>query len=237
MDISKIFMSAVSPNVCLGCGEVIGDDKDLCFYCHEMIQKTADSKYCFKCGNEKANCQCTKSVRFFRGVAAPFYNEGLAREIMYDLKFSHKEFAAKFFAENIALAIKQYFYEVKFDVVVFVPLHPINKMRRGYNQSELIARKLAELLNLPVASKVLSCKLKLKPQHETPFEKRSENVKDKYRHNHSLKGKTVLLIDDIKTTGATLNECAKELMRAGASEVYCATGLVTPKKKTQERKK
>lgn len=237
MDISKIFISALSPKVCLGCGEIIDENEDLCFYCHEMISKTADSNYCVKCGNNRNNCRCSKDVLFFKGIASPFYNEGIAREIMYSYKFSHKEYIAEFFANQIVLSIKQYYYDTDFDVICFVPLFTFNKLRRGYNQSELIARHIGKLLNIPVAPKALGCKFKRKPQHETLIDKRSENVKDKYYSNHSLRGKRVLLIDDIKTTGATLNECAKSLLGAGADSVYCATGLVTPKKKKEERKK
>ena len=231
MGISKVLISAVSPKVCLGCGEIINENDDLCFYCHEMLSKTADSKYCSKCGNNKANCRCTKDVLFFKGIASPFYNEGIAREIMYSYKFSHREYVAEFFARQIVLSIKQNFYDTGFEVVCFVPLFFLNRLRRGYNQSELIARHVGKLLNIPVASKALGCKFKSKPQHEMLINERSENVKDKYYSKHSLRGKRVLLIDDIKTTGATLNECAKALMGAGADSVYCATGLVTPKKK------
>lgn len=236
MDISEMLINAVSPNVCLGCGEIVCETEHLCFYCHELISKTADSNYCVKCGNDKKNCKCTKNVWFYKGVAAPYYNEGLAREIMYRYKFSRQEYIAEFFAKQIALAVKQYYFDLSFDILCYVPLYFTNKLRRGYNQSELIAKELGKLLNVPVASKALKCKRRSSLQHETPIEKRVENVKDKYSCNYNLRGKRVLLIDDIKTTGATLNECAKELMRAGADCVYCATGLVTPKK-SQERKK
>lgn len=236
MGISKMLINAVSPNVCLGCGEIIGDNEHLCFYCHELMSKTADSKYCIKCGNNKKNCKCTKNVWFYKGVAAPYYNEGLAREIMYRYKFSKQEYIAKFFAKQIALAVRQYYFDLSFDVVCYVPLYFTNKLKRGYNQSELIAREFGKLLNLPVAHNALKCKRRSSLQHETPIEMRVENVKDKYSYNCTLRGKRVLLIDDIKTTGATLNECAKVLMRAGADSVHCATGLVTPKEKKEERK-
>ena len=136
-----------------------------------------------------------------------------------------------FFVERMSLFIKQGFSDVDFDIITYVPLHSLRKFQRGYNQSYLLARKISEILNIPLADNILGAKFRFKTQHSTSLKLRFDNVKNKYFCKYKLNGKTVLLVDDIKTTGATLNECAKQLMISGANKVYCVTGLITDKKK------
>ena len=170
-------------------------------------------------------------VYHFNGCVAPFYNEGIAQKAMYEFKFRKKEYIASFFAEQMALFVKQCFPEIEFDLVTFVPMHFLKRISRGYNQSFLLAEKISKILNIPLVYSLLGAKFKWKTQHSMAFKERFKNVKDKYYCKEKIEGKTVLLVDDIKTTGATLDECAKQLMVCGANKVYCITGLMTYKKK------
>ena len=94
----------------------------------------------------------------------------------------------------------------------------------------LLMSRIAKLLNLPFYDNILGFRKRKKLQHKIPFNERFKNIKDVYYVKTPLKNKTVLLVDDIKTTGATLSECAKELLAAGSNRVYCVTGLITERK-------
>lgn len=219
------------PKHCAGCGELLDTSDDFCDYCFEMLSKTDCDSLCEKCGCGKKECQCKYHVFHFSAAAAPYYNEGPAKKAMYDFKFRGKLYFAEFFAEKMALTVINKFHSIKFDAIAYVPIPLKRELKRGYNQSRELAIRIAKILELPLAEKAIGCNEKKQIQHETDFKYRFENVKGKYYPNISLKGKTVLLVDDIKTTGATLDECTKALLKAGALEVYCITGLITKRKK------
>lgn len=227
MNIFKVVITALFPNTCAGCGAVLSEEEFLCDYCYEMLDRTAKDKLCFKCGLPKKKCDCSKYIFRFDGCTAPFYNNGTARKAMYAFKFRRKERFGEFFARQMALCVKQAFCDVKFDIIGYVPMLKRNEHRRGYNQSKVLARALSEILGIPVAENLLGCKGKEYTQHELPHKMRFNNVKDRYYCNFSVNGKNILLVDDIKTTGATLDECAKQLLKSGADRVYCVTGLIT----------
>lgn len=238
MRLFKIITSALFPNVCVACGEIIPEGEHLCEYCTEMAEKLDFTKACRRCGMPKNECMCSKRVFHFNGCAAPFYNTGVTRDAMYSFKFARKEYISKFFAERMALTVKSCYSDINFDVVTFVPMSFSKKLRRGFNQSELLAKRLSKILKLPLCDDLLLCGKNTAVQHKLGFDERFKNTKGKFNANtnYKLNGKTVLLVDDIKTTGATLDECSKQLLLLGADEVYCITGLMTAKNKKKEGK-
>lgn len=223
----KNIISAFFPNTCASCKTIINEDEFLCDYCYSMLEAPQGENICIKCGSEKSFCECKKRKFYFDFVASPYYNITVAKSAMYSLKFGRNIPVSRFFAERMSILIKQRFFDDKFDFITFVPMTPSSKRARGFNQSELLAKLIAEILELEFRSDLLYSCRKKRPQHKTPLQKRFLNVKDSYKSNASIKGKTILLIDDIKTTGATLNECAKALKKAGANKVYCITGLIS----------
>jgi len=227
----KILLSVLFPSTCASCGEIIDDGECFCDYCFEMLDNCHSDKLCIKCGLTKKSCDCKRRVFYFNGCVAPFFNNGTAKEAMYAFKFRKKEYVSEFFASQMALFVKQCFSDIEFDLITFVPLHKLRELRRGYNQSYLLAKRISEILDIPLYQDILGAKFKRRSQHRTVLKNRYENVKDKYYCKRNVNGKIILLVDDIKTTGATLNECSKELMRFGANKVYCITGLITDNKK------
>ncbi|MGI6279283.1 MAG: ComF family protein [Acutalibacteraceae bacterium] len=235
--ILKSVLNAFFPNRCYGCNAIIPFDEGFCDYCSEELPKTARDSLCEICCCPKPKCQCSYHVFHFSGMAAPFYNENPAKRAMYSLKFNKRLYIADFFARQMALCVKTRFYDVCFDTVVCVPMPAKRQLKRGYNQSRELALRIAKILNIPFAENALGCDSTKKTQHTVSFKERFQNVKGKYFANFSLSGRTVLLVDDIKTTGATLNECAKQLLAAGADRVYCVTGLVTRYEEKDKLKK
>lgn len=238
MRIFNAIVSALYPNACVGCGTIIPEGENLCEYCTEMAEKVDFTKYCRRCGRLKKECICSQRVFHFSGCAAPFYNSGVTQNAMYSLKFARKEYIAKFFAERMAITVKTCYSDIDFDVITFVPMSLRKKLKRGFNQSELLAKRLSKILNLPLYDNLLLVGKKSAVQHKLNIDERFKNTKGKFKANkkYNLNGKTVLLVDDIITTGATLDECAKQLLLLGADEVYCISGLMTAKNKKKEGK-
>ncbi len=227
----KSIITALFPNTCASCGAVIDEEEFLCDYCMCMLEQSGKDKLCIKCGLPQNECRCKYDIYSFDGVIAPFYRDTTAKTAMYEFKFRKNERIARYFAERMALTVKQYYDDIKFDVVCCVPMSRRAVNSRGYNQSALVAEELAKILKLPIKNNLLMSKVKKRSQYKLSTKQRRENVKGIYYSNYQLHGQTVLLVDDIKTTGATLNECAKVLLSVGADKVYCVTGLTSRKNK------
>lgn len=224
------FLDALFPNKCIGCDAIIPKGESVCDFCLENLLKTNFDTRCKVCGNLKKDCLCKYHVFHFTSATAPFYNDGTAQKIMYAFKFNRKLHFAKFFAKRMSISVKTDFYGTDFDCIVYVPMALKKELKRGYNQSRELAREISKILDIPLVENALGCNNKRFAQYKTKFKERFNNVKGVYYPNVSLKGRTVLLVDDIKTTGATLDECAKALFKAGANDVYCVTGLISKRK-------
>ena len=238
MGIFNIIAAALFPNVCAACGDIIPEGEHLCEYCDEMAEVVDFTKNCRRCGMPKKQCECSRRVFHFSGCAAPFYNIGVTQEAMYSYKFNRKEYIAEFFAERMAITVKTAYSDIDFDIVTFVPMKLRKKLKRGFNQSEVFAKRISKICGIPFYDNLLKVGNNSITQHKLSEEERFKNVKGKFIANKAfnISGKTVLLVDDIKTTGATLDECAKQLLLLGADEVYCVTGLMTAKKIKKEGK-
>lgn len=231
---AKDITYALYPSRCRACGEIVPAGEHLCDYCYEMLERTGRKPLCPVCGCEKIECQCKHRVFFFGGYTAPFFNDGIAKKVMYSFKFGRKGQGADFFAEQMALCVRERFTDFTPDCVAYVPMTFFRELRRGYNQSRELAVRIAGILGIPLAERaLLACGHKV--QRKLSKKQRFENVKGRYRAGASLRNSRVLLVDDIKTTGATLNECSRILLAAGVAEVYCVTGLITQNKKKQRR--
>ena len=128
----------------------------------------------------------------------------------------------------MAALAKQIYGNNAFDFIACIPLTKKGKRERGYNQSELIAKEIAKQLCLPFYSTILVKLFDNRPQHKLPAAERTGNVAGVFECTEPelAEGKKILLIDDIKTTGATLNECAKILLLNGAQEVACLCSAI-----------
>lgn len=227
----KIIISSIYPKKCVCCGEIIDEDKFLCDLCDQKIERMNIEQFCLDCGCETDECCCKYNIYRFSGVVSAFKNSGIAQKAYYSYKFSKKEHYSTFFAEEICKTVKNIYKDVDFDLICYVP----SFRKYDYNHCAYIARKISQQLNLPLHSALLSCVKKCKKQHKSTIKERISNVENKYSSNYRIDNATVLLIDDIKTTGSTLDECAKILLYAGAKNVYCATVLGSAAKKAIEK--
>ncbi len=236
MGLFSNIISFVFPPRCPCCNEINHNGLP-CDECAVELKKCENLKNaCRYCGLDKSCCQCSKYHYLFEGVASPFKNKGVAQEGVYGMKYHSMFHAARYFGVKLAECFAERFKNVNIDFVCIVPTHKSRLRKISYDYVELLAKTVAHKLGLPFRPKTLK-KIKVtESQHLLPIDKRQANVKGAFLCKDDLHGKTILLIDDIKTTGYTLNECSKQLRMCGAEKVYCATALITEHKKSLKEK-
>lgn len=196
---------------------------DKCPYCGKLLKYRQTA--CEECRNEFPNTPKIKKLYSDNYCIAPFAYDGKVRQAILDFKFRKIKFNAESLSEEIARAFIS--SELNADVVTYVPTSFSSQWKRGFDQSDLIARRTAKILDIPFVP-LLKKTGKNKVQHELDSEQRRTNVIGVYTavSCDKAKGKNVLLIDDICTTGSTLSECSKVLFSAGAVNVYCASAAM-----------
>ncbi len=208
------------PPRCVFCDGLVPPGKRVCEAC-AAAESAAGAPKCVNlrvCGQ---NIPCA--------VLYPY--EGRFRESVLRFKFGGRREYAAFYAERLARAARSALPPC--ELVTAVPLSGKRRRERGYNQSELIARRLARELGLPYAG-CLEKAAENRTQHRLNRREREENVRGVYRaEGASCVGKKVLLVDDILTTGATLSECVRALLAAGAASASCAAVARTPKERVE----
>ena len=166
---------------------------------------------------------CIKWQAEIDGIRSPFRFEGVMHQAIHQLKYRN----LRTLAAPLVQLLSNYLagHPVPGEILVPVPLHPKRLKERGYNQSTLLASELGKLTNLPVVEDCLVRQQHTSPQAKTAtVEERRSNVSEAFIcHNKGLRNQQVILIDDVATSGATLNACAQALKAAGATSVW---GLV-----------
>lgn len=196
------------PTKCVLCCQLLEDPKqDLCPQCGKELPELHNWK---------------RKIPFSRGTTALWRYEGNVRQSLLRFKFSRKQHYAKFYGQALAAKLRE--QEIAFDVITWVPVSNRRRMRRGYDQGQLLSLALGRELQ----TKPRRCLRKIRdnpPQSTIKGEAhRRANVLGVYKAVHPARftGKRILLLDDIITTGATISECTKVLLTAGAKEVHCA---------------
>ena len=164
-----------------------------------------------------------------RNVSPLVYTKS-AKKGIHRMKFNNSPYSCTYFGKLMANTVRTEYLDsgVRFDCVIGVPMHRDDFLTRGYNQAMLLARTVAEEIEVPLLSKALIKIYRNRPQHTLSFIERQRNIKGVFRvpRPELIRGKTVLLCDDVTTSGNTLNECAITLLDAGAKAVYCVTATV-----------
>lgn len=229
-------LSILYPPRCVCCGAVLSTGERLCETCSERIARI-EAPVCLLCGQSLQDCSRKHPKTAYKEITAPFYYEDAIREGIHRFKFRDRPQYAAYFAQEMAASIRANLPGVAFDQITCVPLRTAKEKERGYNQSALLAQELSKLLEIPVHCHLLRKCADTPAQHELKGAERRGNVFGVFEvaKPELTQGKTILLCDDVKTTGATLDECAKMLKLAGAQEVYCACIAVTRKNKSVEK--
>lgn len=219
-------LAIIWPQRCVCCGELVPPQQPLCAACQKNIPVVRPPT-CPFCGQEKKICNCRKRRSAFDSIAAPFYYESAVQSGMLRLKRYDDPIAVAFFAEHMATVARREYGNEHIDGVVYVPMTKRAFRARDYNQGELLAKAVAQQLHLPVYA-VLEKLYETAAQKQLDPRHRSGNVLGVFEviDPAVVKDKTLLLVDDVFTTGATLHECAKMLKIYGARRVLALTAAV-----------
>ena len=216
------------PRHCACCDVRIPGSRMFCEECEKSLPRIT-GEVCMNCGREKKECTCRKSSNYYTALAAPFYFEGNVREGIHRFKFRSSGVNSKAYAAGMAAAVSERYAGVHFDFVTEVPVTKRAERERGYNQCSLLARSFSEISGIPYKKGILKKIYETEKQHGLNYYLRRGNLTGVFDSDcpGEIKDKTILLCDDISTSGETLNECAKMLWLYGAKDVYCITAALT----------
>lgn len=186
----------------------------VCKRCGKEVS-TMETEYCFDCGTHKRS--------FDWGRALINYDE-TARKSMAKIKYNNKREYLDFYGEAISLRYEKQLKAMKGDALVPVPVHPSRRRQRGFNQAEVLAAEIGRRLQIPVLPQLLIRNKKTLPQKELGPGERLKNLEQAFfagQRPEWVKG--VILVDDIYTTGSTIEACTRVLKKAGVVHVYFIT--------------
>ena len=219
--LKTFLLHCLCPTRCACCSEVIYQGQELCPSCKEKVKELQEMR-CRKCNAPLHLCNCSHGKVTTVDTLSAFPYTSVVQEGILTMKKGTTHGIA-YFAKALAKVIENHCPNT-FQGIVFVPVTKAKKQKRGYNQCELLAKALGKELKLPVFHNAL---VRL---YDTVDLHKSENINRKGcvfgvfdAKQELVENKTLLLIDDVVTTGATLNECAKMLYLANANEVFAAT--------------
>lgn len=220
---------------CMACNGTQQVAEGLCASCRAKLERWPQQEICAICGQpapDRELClNCRQSPPEYAAARAVFLYDGPARQLVLHMKFQCEfDLPARLLSRELAQLAHQLNWPV--DAVIGVPAAPKTLRKRGYNQSELLARRTARLLHLPFLRHTLRKKRGTRSQIGLNAQQRLLNLQGNIlpgRNAAALRGKRILLIDDVFTTGATARMCAKALLACGAAAVYilCATRVAT----------
>ena len=154
-----------------------------------------------------------------------FQYKEIVRKLIIRYKFNNKSYLYKTFCEFIVKNKKAFDFIKSYDIIIPVPMHNKKRALRGYNQSELIAKELAKKMKIKIFTDVLIKTKNNKVQSSLNKEDRKNNVKDVYKlvNKEKIYNKKVLIFDDIYTTGATIEACKREILKADVKQLGILT--------------
>ena len=207
-------LELIYPSVCGICEKI--DKEYLCEECKEKLKK-----YCI---NEIEDCKENKRVYYDYKIKILRY-ENIVREKIIEYKFNEITYLYNTMEKIILNDEKICSFLKKYDIIIPVPMYKKRKQSRGYNQTELISKKLAKDLKIESSNKVLRKVIDTKKQSTLTKKERIKNVENAFNvvNSKSIENKNVILLDDIFTTGSTLNECSRMLKLAGTKEIAILT--------------
>ena len=224
----NLFLEIFFPGRCAVCDDVLSwGQREICEKCKIQLQYSGDN-VCFKCGksvkeNEEYCYDCRQKEHYFKQGAALFPYEYIRRSL-YKFKYSGRQEYAYFYGKQMAYKFRDKKEQWKPEALIPVPVHKKKLKKRGYNQAELIAQELSKYWKIPVITDlVVRCK-NTRPMKEIVGTDRQNNLKKAFKlGTNDVKLNTIIIIDDIYTTGSTIDAVSKICLEAGISNIYFLT--------------
>ncbi|MBN1905195.1 MAG: ComF family protein [Deltaproteobacteria bacterium] len=237
MDLFTELIDIIYPKKCHLCLDFLDDEEsklpDICNSCFSGLP-VLTHPFCSICGvpfeskvEEDHLCEkCIRTRPFYDELRAPYLYEDIIMEAIHRLKYSGKSYLAKSLGSLMADFLKEWTGDIDDSMIMIpVPLHKRKLRQRGFNQSALLVRSTAKLLDIETDYFTLRRIRYTETQTGLTIEERRKNVKRAFEvtGNANLNGKSVILVDDVATTGNTMDECARVLKMAGCERVLGLT--------------
>lgn len=228
--IAEKILDLLYPRRCVMCDMVLdGKENGICQACKPKVS-IAPYPYCMKCGKklereEEEYCKdCLLHPHSFKEGRSLFVYDGPVKRSLYRFKYAGRKEYAKTYARLAEVYLGGYIKEIQPDALLPVPLHRKRYRMRGYNQSEVFAKELGHRMGIPVASKIVSRVKNTLPQKELDLSERQNNLKKAFKINENdVKLDTIIIIDDIYTTGSTIDALSTVLKEAGVRNIFFVT--------------
>lgn len=232
MYIAKQIADALYPPACPLCGRLLEKGEAVCARCRPGLQVVAEPR-CMCCGRPLPDegqeyCpDCASMRHWFDQGAGVFPYQSAVRRMVMDLKFRGKTANARLLGRWMAAYVKPEIPLWRPDVLVPVPLHPRKLRRRGYNQARLLAESVGKILGIPVDAALVRRKNSTEAQMHLGRLARQRNLERAFAMGKGRKAEgNILLVDDIYTTGSTVDAVARILKANGAGKVYVLTACI-----------
>ena len=226
----KDIVEIVFPGRCVVCGKATGlSDRAICDNCLVEV-KRLQSPLCSSCGTPLSGAvdnypcgDCLKNLPDFDYALSPFYYERSARTLLTNLKYRNDTAALRGIKELVVDCMLNDFSDCQ--LIIPVPLHPARLRQRGFNQALHLCQVLFPDKQSEIEPLLLERRLKTIPQAELSGQQRRENLKNAFSVSkpEKVQGKTICLVDDVYTTGTTVNECSKTLKLYGCNKIKVLT--------------
>ncbi len=226
----RIVLNTLYPRRCPVCESILTDPRELiCRRCGPRLPFIHEP-LCRKCGrpladDRKEYCiECAERHHVFQAGRAVFTYTGALRDALLRMKFQNRREYAQFFAAAMAAHEHGYLKQIRPDLIIPVPMNSRKRRERGFDQCILLARQLSGLTGIPVSSDTLLRTRYTRPQKGLGAAERRENLRDAFSLTKPENARgTILLLDDIYTTGSTMDEAAATLQRDGCCKVFFLT--------------
>ena len=227
-----LFKELLYPPRCMVCGEVLSLREKrygLCARCKPSVTVIKDP-FCMKCGKKLSDrsleycedCEETGKNRFFSAGRGIYLYDGVMREVMYRFKYKNKRYYADYFARQARRLYQRWINDIAPDIILPVPMYRGKMRKRGYDQAKCFATALSKVFDIKVGKGILSRVRSTKPQKGLSGAQRRLNLKNAFHVRGNLvQSQRILLVDDIYTTGSTVDAAAEALKNAGAASVCC----------------
>ncbi len=221
--------SLLYPSRCPVCDQLLGVGvQRMCPACRQRVQYLS-GPLCCQCGKKLSDREaeycgdCSRKRHLFTAGRGLYEYEDIA-SALYRFKYDGRREYARFFGRELARQLGNYIRSLEPDGLVPIPMYPAKERRRGYNQAGLLAQTLGRELGLPVYSKLVTRNRNTRPLKELNSEERQNNLKRAFNlEQNGVKLKTIILVDDIYTTGSTMDQVSAVLLGGGCKRVYFVT--------------
>ena len=224
----KLFLDMLYPRRCPVCHDIaVPGGSRICNVCREKLKPITGPR-CFRCSKplkreEQEYCKdCRKTRLFDQGIGIFPYGSVL-QESLFKLKYGKRQEYGSFYGQIAAVNSREIIRNWGVEIIIPIPLHRKRMEKRGYNQAELIAEALGKTLCIPVDSRLMKRKVNTRPQKELDYRERKQNMKNAFFLKGENRYRRILLVDDIYTTGSTIEAAAELLKRNGAENVFFLT--------------